>query len=128
MPRSFSAVTQSGFVRDDTQPVLERDGVKYVTYLKKSLPPIEFDYSKASIQDDIREMDAGSLENLPGGLDGATYQWVDLDGEGVSGILTEQAGAWFYKPNLGDGRFGPMQKVAAQPVACSLEQRTTTTA
>ena len=26
-----------------------------------------------------------SLENLPVGLDGARYQWVDLDGEGVSG-------------------------------------------
>ena len=36
----------------------------------------------------------------------SNYQWVDLDGEGVSGILTEQAGAWFYKPNLGEGRFG----------------------
>ncbi len=94
------AVTQSGYVRDDTQPVLERNGVKYVTYLKKSLPPLEFEYSQASIQDDVRELDAGSLENLPIGLDGATYQWVDLHGEGISGILTEQAGAWFYKRNL----------------------------
>ena len=28
------------------------------------------------------------------------YQWVDLDGEGLSGILTEQADGWFYKRNL----------------------------
>ena len=114
------AIAHSGFVRADTQAVLERNGVKYVTYLKKSLPPLEFEYSKASIQDDIRELDAGSLENLPVGLDGATYQWVDLDGEGVSGILTEQAGAWFYKPNLGDGRFGPLQTVAAKPSLADL--------
>ena len=32
-------------------------------------------------------------------LDGATYQWVDLDGEGLPGILTEQGGGWFYKRN-----------------------------
>ena len=48
----------------------------------------------------VQSVDADSLENLPIGLDGAAYQWVDLDGEGVSGILTEQAGAWFYKRNL----------------------------
>ena len=123
-------MTQSGFVRDDTQPVLERDGVKYVTYLKESLPPLEFEYSKASIQDDIRDLDADSLENLPVGLDGATYQWVDLDGEGISGVLTEQAGAWFYKRNLSpinqvrengkdrtQARFGPLELVAAKPAA-----------
>ena len=109
------SVTQSGYVRDDSQPMLERDGVSYVIYRKKSLPPLEFEYSKATIQDDIRELDDESLENLPIGLDGTTYQWVDLDGEGVSGILTEQADAWFYKPNLGEGRFGPLQTVATKP-------------
>jgi hypothetical protein len=61
------------------------------------------------------ELDAGSLENLPVGLDGTAYQWVDLDGEGVTGILTEQAGSWFYKPNLGEGRFGSLHQVAATP-------------
>jgi RHS repeat-associated protein len=114
------AVTQSGFVRDDSKAVLEHNGVRYVTYLKKSLPPLEFDYSKAAIQDDIRELDASSLENLPIGLDNAAYQWVDLDGEGVTGILTEQAGAWYYKPNFGDGRFGPLQTVALKPSLATL--------
>ena len=48
----------------------------------------------------MREVEAASLENLPQGLDGTRYQWVDLDGEGLSGILTEQGGGWFYKRNL----------------------------
>ena len=64
------AVTQSGYVRDDTQAVVVRNGVQYATYLKKSLPPLEFEYSKATIQDEVRELDADSLENLPVGLDG----------------------------------------------------------
>ena len=51
----------------------------------------------------------------PSASTGRRYQWVDLDGEGISGILTEQAGAWFYKPNLGGGRFGPLETVAAKP-------------
>ncbi len=114
------AVTQSGYVRDDTQPVVVHNGVQYATYLKKSLPPLEFEYSKAAIQDQVLELDAASLENLPAGLDGKTYQWVDLDGEGVSGILTEQAGSWFYKPNLGDGEFGPLQTVVSKPSLAAL--------
>ncbi|MGH9753405.1 MAG: SpvB/TcaC N-terminal domain-containing protein, partial [Blastocatellia bacterium] len=85
----ITAVTQSGYLR-------RQNG----SYLKSSLPPVEFHYSKAEIQNEVRELEAGSLENLPAGLDGANYQWIDLDGDGVAGILTEQAGAWFYKRNL----------------------------
>ncbi|MGA7391183.1 MAG: SpvB/TcaC N-terminal domain-containing protein [Terrimicrobiaceae bacterium] len=114
------SVTQSGFARDESQPVLDRNGINYVTYLKKSLPPVEYEYSKASIQDEIRELDAGSLENLPIGLDGGAYEWLDLDGEGVSGILTEQADAWFYKPNLGEGRFGSLHMVPAKASLAAL--------
>jgi hypothetical protein len=108
-------VTQSGYVKDDTQAPVVHNGVQYATYLKKSLPPLEFEYSKATIQDQVLELDASSLGNLPTGLNGRTYEWVDLNGEGVSGILTEQTGAWFFKPNLGDGHFGPLQTVPTKP-------------
>src|SRR5262249_54163313 len=99
------SVTQSGFVRDSTQPVATFNGANFVTYLKKSLPSVELEYSKAEIQDEIRELDDASLENLPAGLDGRTYKWVDLNGEGLSGILTQQANAWFYKSSRGNGKF-----------------------
>ena len=73
-------------------------------YLKKSIPPLEFEYTEAELAaQPIHEVDPASPENLPSGLDGAPYQWVDLDGEGLSGILTEQAGGWFYKRNLSAG-------------------------
>jgi len=97
-------VTQSGYARRDND-----------TYLKKSMPPLEFEYSEAIIDQRIQTIDAGSLENLPYGLDGTNYRWVDLDGEGLSGILTEQASTWFYKPNLGGARFGPLEVVANKP-------------
>lgn len=80
-----------------------------------SLPPLEFEYNQAAIQDKITKIDAESLENLPIGLDGSLYQWVDLDGEGLSGILTEQVDAWFYKQNMGGGEFGPLQVLAEKP-------------
>ena len=104
-----SALTQSGYKR---QP---RGG-----YLKQSLPPLEFTYSDAVIHDEIHEIDSQSLENMPVGFDGSEYQWVDLDGEGVSGILTEQADTWFYKPNLGNAQFGPLQKVGLTPSTAAL--------
>jgi RHS repeat-associated protein len=102
-------ITQSGYTR-------QQNG----TYLKKSMPSIEFEYSKAIIQEDIRELDTESIENLPIGLDGFSYQWVDLDGEGVTGILTKQAAACFYKSNLGDGKFGPMRQVGKNPSLAAL--------
>ena len=115
------AITESGFVRNENQIAVPLDGVGYVTYRKKSLPPLEFEYSKAIIQNDIQDVQEG-VENLPTGIDGRTYQWVDLEGEGVSGILTEQADAWYYKPNLGGGRFGPQETVAAKPSLAALSR------
>jgi RHS repeat-associated protein len=97
-------------------------------YLKRSLPPVEFEYTQPSVQDRVEWVDAESLENLPLGLDGGVFQWTDLHGEGIPGILTEQGGAWFYKRNLspltgkpseGPGlekaRFGPLERVATRP-------------
>ena len=73
------SVSQSGYKRQGTG------------YLKKSLPPVEFQYTEPNIDGTIHDVDAESLENLPYGLDGAAYQWTDLHGEGIPGILTEQA-------------------------------------
>ncbi len=81
-----------------TQTSYRRSGA--TTYYSDSLPPVEFTYTEAIIDETVREVNAESLRNLPAGIDGTNYRWVDLNGEGLSGILTEQAGAWFYKANL----------------------------
>ncbi len=118
----ISSITQSGYKR-------EGDG-----YLKRSMPPVEFEYSQPALQEEVHELDDASLANLPGGLDGSVYQWLDLDGEGLSGILTEQANSWFYKRNLspvniqrenGEERvkadFAAAELVIAQPSLASLK-------
>ncbi len=97
-------------------------------YFSRSLPPLEFTYSDATIQTELRELCDESLTNLPIGIDGALYQWVDLDGEGLSGVLTEQADAWFYKRNLSptnlvgidgdthiEAKFAPLEVVSLKP-------------
>ncbi len=104
-------------------------------YLKKALPTLEFSYSEVPdaaqfARQPLEEVDASSLENLPIGLDGATYPWVGLDGEGISGILTEQADGWYYKRNLSPinqirengneytvARLGSLEFVSATPAA-----------
>jgi hypothetical protein len=95
-------------------------------YLTRSLPPLELAYTPSPLEDpdfaDYRLQEVGreDLANLPGGVDGDRYRWLDLDGEGISGVLTEQDRAWFYKPNLGQGRLGAMQTVATQPSLAAL--------
>ena len=94
-----------------------------------SMPPLEFDYSEPVIGQQVLTLDPGSQEGLPVGLDGRAYQWTDLDGEGLPGVLSESGGAWYYKRNrsagnlipLTDGtsvaraQFGPVETVAVLP-------------
>ena len=68
-------------------------------------------------------MSAANTENAPGGFTSG-YQFVDLWSEGISGILTEQGGSWFYKNNLGDGQFAPTQVVAPKPSFAGLTKGT----
>ena len=82
---------------------------------RKSMPPLELTYNVPTISEETRTLDEESAANLPGGVDGVRYQWLDLNSEGISGVLSDQAGGWWYKPNLGGGRLGPQQQVAQQP-------------
>lgn len=97
--------------------------------ITRAMPPVEFGYSAPQIQADILRLDQDSRDNLPEGIDGSRCRFVDLDGEGLAGLLTEAATGWYYKRNLGannsvaqpDGtlaaraRFGPLEAVAARP-------------
>lgn len=86
----------------------------------RQMPPVEFRYSKPMVDSTVRSLAAADLEGLPVGTQGPGYQWVDLDGEGVSGVLAEDAGAWRYAANLGDGRFAPSRVVATTPARRAL--------
>jgi len=113
----ITQITQSGYVRDG-------DG----RYLKKSLPPLDLDYTESPLESEryrhypAKEVDPLSLENLPAGIDGETFRWVDLNGEGISGVLSEEGTGWFYKPNAGHGRFGATALVAEKPSLAALSR------
>jgi RHS repeat-associated protein len=103
-------ITQAGYVRDPARPAGRRDGRGYLTYLRRALPPVELSYSKAVIDATVRQLD-----RVGQGVDPTGFRWADLDGVGAAGILTQQAGAWFYRENQGSGRFGPVTTLPAQP-------------
>jgi RHS repeat-associated protein len=82
-------------------------------YDTASLPAVTFTYSAPEIARRAGQVEG--LEELPQGLDLGRWQVVDLDGEGLSGLLAEQGGSWFYKHNEGEGRFAPAHRLGRRP-------------
>lgn len=86
----LQSIIQKGYIRQADN-----------SYSVKQLPPMEFEYQQLLWNTQVRVVDRENIANAPAGLTG-NYQWVDLYGEGINGILTEQAEGWFYKSNFGD--------------------------
>src|SRR5690606_25636848 len=61
------------------------------------------------------------IKDLPNGFDPRVWRFVDLDGEGLTGLLTEQGAGWFYKRNEGEGSFGVARRLPKRPNASLAE-------
>ena len=70
MATFLTSITQIGHVRDSTTG----------DYASKSLPPVEFGYAQARIDDSLRELERDSLSQLPEGLDGTRYRRILIQG------------------------------------------------
>lgn len=107
---------QLGYNEDAAGTTLTSIGYTgYTETTEASLPPLLFSYSAPSVARSFSSPPLQSTENVPAGLSGSVYRLVDLHGEGLAGILAETGDAWFYKPNLGNGNFGPQSAVAERP-------------
>jgi len=84
-------------------------------YTHKKLPPMEFTYQKHDWNTEIKTISPEALIHAPVGLDELQYQFTDLFSEGLSGILTEQANGWYYKHNLGNGKFEDAKLISPKP-------------
>lgn len=109
---SASDYVEADYILSALQSSYRADGNE--GYYKRSLPAMTFDYQELQWDTTIQSVSPENLMNAPQGLTG-NYQWIDLWGEGISGILTEQATGWHYKSNKGDGSFSPGQQVAEKP-------------
>jgi RHS repeat-associated protein len=108
------SVSQSGYRRDNDR------------YLRRILPALTFEYSQPTVQDILHtvQADGAGMQSL--GVGGVVSSLTDLHGEGLPGILAEQAGAWHYRRNLSplkypldvatdQARFGPPELVLLKP-------------
>jgi RHS repeat-associated protein len=109
----LTAATQVGYKRAPGANVYER----------AMLPPLELGYVKPEVYDELRTIEQASLEGIPAGIDGSA-QWVDLDGEGIPGVLVRTDRTWFYKANLGEGRLAPPALERKLPAPAELRRGT----
>lgn len=94
----------------------------------EQMPALAFEYQLApeSLETPPLALDLEDLDELPAGLADAGVQWVDIDGEGLAGVLLEGADRWAFKPNLSPldtlpsgvttARLGGLRTLAAAPV------------
>ncbi len=109
------AVEQAGYIR----PPGELD------YTSQSLPLLRFGYTAVQIESVVRTLDHASLADLPAGVADKSNQWVDLDGEGIPGVLTDDGGALYYRRNLGRGALAPARRLMTRPSLMALASSST---
>jgi RHS repeat-associated protein len=141
----LTSAEQTGYIRNPGDGTYSLKDAKSGAILSPlSLPPLELTYTSAIIDSTIHEVEERFRENLPGGVDGNQYRWLDLDSEGSPGVLSAQAGVWFYKRNVSNvprgtngaivfdedqasGTFGvcfdPVEVVGREPAAAITEGR-----
>ncbi len=107
------SLVEADFIKTITQTGYKKkpDGL---SFYKKSLPPMTMAYQPLQWDTTVHQVDATDSRNAPQGLTG-NYQWTDLYGEGISGILSEADNGWFYKRNMGEGHFSEAVAVATKP-------------
>ena len=96
VPFTFlKAVSSTGYIKHE-------DG----SYTSKSLPETVFSYQRHEWDRTLRTLDVES---------GQGFVFTDLYNEGIPGLLMEQEGNWYYRRNLGEGRFSNPVAVGSRP-------------
>lgn len=106
----LTAATQAGYQRDTATG----------TYERAELPPLELGYIRPELHHEVHSLDRDSLEGMAGGVGKGGSRWVDLDGEGLPGVLATTPRAWFYKANLGGGRLAAPALLPSLPASAEL--------
>lgn len=109
----ISSIRQRGYIKEESG-----------NYRSEFLPPLLFEYSSAIINNRICEI---STEEL-GGIkmsSGNAAKWHDFYGEGLTGILAQYDGCWYYKRNFSpvdsgesgqmSASFGPAAEIMELP-------------
>jgi RHS repeat-associated protein len=82
---------------------------------RRSLPPLRLGYSTSPATLEFTPVPVVSRENAPAGLGDPATRWVDVDGDGLPGLLVETPDAWYFKANEGGGRLAAQVQLATRP-------------
>lgn len=102
-------ITQTGWIGDGNGG-----------YMRASLPPTTLVYTPLTIDQTQHVADARAIQNVGGGRE----RFIDVDGEGLRGLLVEDEQAWYFKRNVsawspGGGRptarFEPLAPLVEKP-------------
>ncbi|MGC2236172.1 MAG: SpvB/TcaC N-terminal domain-containing protein [Pyrinomonadaceae bacterium] len=112
---SFSflkSITQAGYR-------INEDG----SYASQSLPPLDFEYSQFSPPEapEFRPLLVNGMNTIPGYLDSADFNPIDLKGEGLPGLFFSNEETAFYYEPLGDGDYMPPSVPASFPITRNLQ-------
>jgi RHS repeat-associated protein len=110
----LTSATQVGY-RRVTDPVTGNR-----TYDRSTWPSLDLTYSRPVMHDQLHVVSADSCVGIDSGVETTGAQWIDLDGEGLPGILIPTVQAWYYKANLGDAKFAPPVVQSQLPVPAEL--------
>lgn len=70
---------------------------------RAALPPMVLSYQPFVLDDTVRTLAGDGLHGLEGGLESGA-RFVDLDGDGIPGVLVPAEAGWLYKRNQGGGQ------------------------
>ncbi len=115
-----TAAVETDYITSAKITAYRRDGSG--TYQSRSLPAMQLKYSRLKWNTKITKVAQEDFSGAPQGLSGP-YQWMDFEGEGISGIFTEQGKGWFYKNNLGKGHFAGPKLIAEKPSFAGMGQQ-----
>ena len=114
---TYEQSTLTTYLRSITETGWQASASGYTQAYK---PRLDIDYTRARLNTTVQVLSPESVVGVAGGVDGAPGRWIDLDGEGIPGVLTQQSGALFYKRNNGGGTLGRPNVLTAQPNVVAL--------
>jgi Salmonella virulence plasmid 65kDa B protein len=84
------------------------------------LPPLSFDYSRPNLHRIPTTFSSESMFGLEAGVSGGHERWVDLNGEGIPGVLWSTDRGWYYKENKGEADLSAPRRLANLPSSSEL--------
>ncbi|WP_271594354.1 SpvB/TcaC N-terminal domain-containing protein [Bradyrhizobium sp. CCBAU 65884] len=109
----LTSITRNGYIK-------KQGGGGYDQGSDGSLPPVEFSYTRATLHRERKTFPAESLAGLESGTSSEYVRWLDLNGEGIPGVLWSTDQGWYYKQNLGDLNLTAPRRLPNLPSAANL--------